>query len=308
MRWSALSILLLPVVGCATGAENLGSVPKVDSGRGVDTGSEPEDTGEADDTGTVSVDSAAPSDASSDTSPAIDTAPPDAGGCSMGLTKCGSTCVDTAKDPANCGACSTPCPTGDSCTIGVCVASCTAPKIKCGSTCVDTSGDVNNCGKCGTTCATGESCTAGACVPPVVTTTVSFPSSTSATKSGTLGGGGGGVFWNSGDYVSQSYARAVSATKLTINLTMSDRTSNYCFVGALNWNVMVNGTVVGTYSWTGGTTSGYLGPDRPISKSFTFAAISPVSGNFTLRIQATNTVCSGGGAWNWYPTGTATLQ
>jgi subtilase family serine protease len=40
--------------------------------------------------------------------------------CVGGTTKCGTVCVDTKKDPANCGACGTVCPSGQVCTASVC--------------------------------------------------------------------------------------------------------------------------------------------------------------------------------------------
>lgn len=307
MRWGSLLFLFGLASGCATASDDILAVPRSDGGRASDTGTAPEEETGGGPEDSATIDSAVVKDSGT----AEDTSKPETSSCAGGLTACGGSCVDLAKDAANCGACGASCPSGDSCNLGVCVSPCSAPKTKCGTACVDTSTDTSNCGACGTKCATGESCTGGACVPPTITTTVTFPSTTSTTKSGTLGTGGGGKFYQTGDYVTQTYPRTASASKLTVNFKMSDNTSDYCYVGSLKWNVLVNGTVVGSYSWTGGTTpwlSG-TGPDQTIAKTFTFTApIAAVSGNFTLRVQATSTVCSGGGAWNWYPGGTATLE
>jgi hypothetical protein len=42
-------------------------------------------------------------------------------GCSGGRTSCGGQCVDTQKDPNNCGACGVVC--AQNCRAGQCVAS-----------------------------------------------------------------------------------------------------------------------------------------------------------------------------------------
>jgi hypothetical protein len=46
----------------------------------------------------------------------------DGGTCSATQTSCGGQCVDTSKDPANCGACGTKCDTakGETCNGGKC--------------------------------------------------------------------------------------------------------------------------------------------------------------------------------------------
>ncbi len=83
---------------------------------------------------------------------------------------------------------------------------------------------------------------------------------------------------------------------------MTDVTAG-CAVGqALSWNVLVNGIVVGTYGFAGG--SG-VNP-RTITGSYTFA--SQPAGTVTLRLEATTTVCPGGSSWYWRAGGTATLR
>jgi hypothetical protein len=46
--------------------------------------------------------------------------PPDVG-CAAGQTACGSTCVNTATDSANCGGCGKACPPSDTCIASACV-------------------------------------------------------------------------------------------------------------------------------------------------------------------------------------------
>jgi len=83
--------------------------------------------------------------------------------CPSGLKQCGNQCVDTRYDPANCGACSTKCDTGEFCSNGTCGGGCTGGSTQCGDACTNTATDVNNCGGCGTKCADGELCSAGKC-------------------------------------------------------------------------------------------------------------------------------------------------
>jgi hypothetical protein len=138
-------------------------------------------------------------------------------------------------------------------------------------------------------------------------TVVSFPTTTSVCAGpdspGALGAGGGGARYQVGDSVSQAYARAASSTKLVLDFTMSDETGG-CAVGAtLTWNVQLNGTVVGSYSWVTAA-----GSTHTVSQTYSYAAIAPVAGMFTIEAIATSTVCSGGGSWNWTAGGTATIE
>lgn len=283
-------LLLVLVAGCATGSAEI-ELPERDGG--------------SSETQPAS-DSVAPTTKTDSSTPATDTSAIFETECDAGLARCSGVCVDTNSDEAHCGTCDKACATGERCVMGACEIVCMSPTTKCGTTCVNTNTDEKNCGACGNACGAGESCTSGSCIAP--STTVTFPSSTSSTfgtyaGSGTLGTGGGGRFYVSGDYVQQSFARSAPATKLSVNFRMSDTTSSYCYVGTLTWNVLVNGVVVGSYSWVGGS-----GGDKNVSQTYSFTSIAPSSGQFTLRFQATRTVCSGGGSWNWYSGGTATLQ
>jgi len=88
--------------------------------------------------------------------------------CPTGQTKCGTKCVDTTSDSANCGACDKPCPTGQACVASACALSCDLPKIKCTDKCVDPGFDADNCGGCGKKCASGPkstpACSSSACL------------------------------------------------------------------------------------------------------------------------------------------------
>jgi hypothetical protein len=85
-------------------------------------------------------------------------------------TSCGTACVDTATDPANCGGCGHACSVANaaaSCVAGACTFSCEAGWGDCdgmpGNGCEhDLSGDAANCGACGADCGGGK-CQAGAC-------------------------------------------------------------------------------------------------------------------------------------------------
>ena len=80
--------------------------------------------------------------------------------CPAGTTACDS-CVNLQTDTANCGGCSTPCPSGATCTAGVC--GCPLGDTSCTGACVNVTSDSNNCGACGNSCSTGQVCRSGSC-------------------------------------------------------------------------------------------------------------------------------------------------
>ena len=142
--------------------------------------------------------------------------------------------------------------------------------------------------------------------PPGVGVSVEFPSMTSSTRTGTLGAGGGGAWYVTGDYIQQTFAGTglAAITRLDVSFEMDDlTTSSACPVGPLSWNVLVNGRVVGAYGYAGGAAMGRI----RISMSYTFASVAAAAGAFTLRYEATSTVCPGASSWNWFPGGNATL-
>jgi len=87
--------------------------------------------------------------------------------CSFPTVCCGSTCVDSRSDNANCGMCGHACTTPLACSGGACAcqgAVCNAGDSCCASGCANTSNDPNNCGMCGKRCRTGEVCSGGQCL------------------------------------------------------------------------------------------------------------------------------------------------
>ncbi|MFO0604984.1 MAG: hypothetical protein U0324_17510 [Polyangiales bacterium] len=108
------------------------------------------------------------------------------GGCSSGVctggmmtcaaprSMCGTACVDTSTDVANCGGCGIMCPAGQGCASGACTATttCAAPRMTCGGVCTDVQSDRANCGLCGRACLSTQTCVAGSCT---ATTTCPAP-------------------------------------------------------------------------------------------------------------------------------------
>nr|MDQ3037149.1 FG-GAP-like repeat-containing protein [Myxococcota bacterium] len=92
--------------------------------------------------------------------------------CDAGFDDCNAARIDGCEaslstDSANCGVCGSACPSGQRCSMGMCLASCAAPLTACGLECVNAGTDPANCGGCGMACpdraAAAEVCAAGSC-------------------------------------------------------------------------------------------------------------------------------------------------
>ncbi len=83
--------------------------------------------------------------------------------CGAGTSLCGDACVDTAHDPAHCGACGAACAEGEVCSMGQCAIECLGGSTKCGDACIDVDHDPAHCGGCDVACLEGEVCSDGQC-------------------------------------------------------------------------------------------------------------------------------------------------
>lgn len=84
--------------------------------------------------------------------------------CALGLSPCGTACVDLTSDPNNCGMCGTMCDAGTVCSASQCAAMCTVGQLQCGQGCVDSMSSVLHCGGCNQLCLAGQQCSNGVCV------------------------------------------------------------------------------------------------------------------------------------------------
>ena len=140
------------------------------------------------------------------------------------------------------------------------------------------------------------------------TLALSYPSAGSTETCGgfttPLGVGGGGVCFQSGDELTETFTAVVPAgtffTRSRWQFTMDDLTG----AGSVNtFDVQVNGVVVGSFTSIGNGGN----PDslRTFDLRFEHA---PIQGpDVTLRIVATSTVPMGLSSWNWFPGGTVTF-
>jgi hypothetical protein len=138
---------------------------------------------------------------------------------------------------------------------------------------------------------------------------VEFPSRDSMHHTGAeLGEGGGGRYFQAGDYLEETFdgtglGRITSADAM---FDMDDFTNGACVVGPLSFDATINGVWVGTYGYDGGGGLGRMAFDE----SWSFGAITgegAAGDSYTVRFEANETVCPGGGSWNWFPDGSLTL-
>lgn len=107
----------------------------------------------------------------------------------------------------------------------------------------------------------------------------------------------------------QTFSRAVCSSSMDVDFNMSDFTDGFaCAVASpLRFNILLNGTIVGTYNFPGGT-GGPFGTSWHVKGTIPYAAVSASGGAFTLRFEALDTVCAGGGSWDWIAGGSVTLH
>jgi hypothetical protein len=145
--------------------------------------------------------------------------------------------------------------------------------------------------------------------PCAVSTT--FPTAGATVSNGTattLGAIGGTRYYTVGNFLEETvtFAGRSSIGGLRLQIQMNDQTQG-CAVGATHsFDVIVNGTTVGTYSFT--TPAAAPAGTISIDRSLTFPAIAGGGGGnaYTIRLQATTSVCGGGNSWMWIAGGTAT--
>ena len=138
---------------------------------------------------------------------------------------------------------------------------------------------------------------------------LAFPSNSSVTPDGYASDYG--YYWTAGDDIRESFSGTgmVSVDTLDLEFYLIDSTYDTfdCIVGELGFDVSLNGTVVGSFSYAGGYGYGYY----PYDLNFVFPRVygtGATGDDYEIAITATSTVCVGGGAWQWYPYGTTTMS
>ena len=141
-----------------------------------------------------------------------------------------------------------------------------------------------------------------------------FPRASTATwstfASSTVGASEGmGFYFVAGSYAEDTYTDTdlTSLTSLDLNIDMYDSTSG-CAIGEVyRFAVTVNGFDAGEYSWEGGRGGGAT---FAVVDSYAFPPIAGAGDgdDYTLRIEALDTVCPGGSSWSWMSGGVTTLR
>ncbi|MBN1605101.1 MAG: hypothetical protein JW940_00635 [Polyangiaceae bacterium] len=92
--------------------------------------------------------------------------------CTLGLTVCDGSCVDTATDSSNCSKCGVQCGAGLSCSNGGCCPAgktnvggicCYPGESNCNGECFDLQNDSQHCGTCYIGCSMNQECQGGSC-------------------------------------------------------------------------------------------------------------------------------------------------
>jgi hypothetical protein len=87
------------------------------------------------------------------------------GACTVGMSMCGATCVDTSTDQRSCGSCGARCSDEDACIQGVCTRpACASGQPMCGGECCP---DSDSCqyGVCAPVCFNAQPMCSGTCCP-----------------------------------------------------------------------------------------------------------------------------------------------
>lgn len=114
-----------------------------------------------------------------------------------------------------------------------------------------------------------------------------------------------GYCMSKGDYIDQGFARTASMSKATVTLRIDDQT-NGCSAGSTHrFDVVLDSVKIGQLAWT--TPLVGTAGVRTLSNAFTFASRAP-SAAPSITIQAAESVCSGGGSWQWRSGGSVTIQ
>lgn len=148
--------------------------------------------------------------------------------CDIGEIRCGTVCVRSESDPANCGMCGNTCPPAEVCSTGMCAPVCDAPLVACGRNCVDLQSDPDHCGSCSNVCATGI-CIDALCSSGTAGHAVLIGHDFTTTRVGMNRIAGNAVFLGAGApvrvlvYEGRARAASITGTDLAINQVSTSR-------------------------------------------------------------------------------------
>jgi len=148
--------------------------------------------------------------------------------CDIGEIRCGTVCVRSESDPANCGMCGNACPPAEVCSMGTCAPVCDPPLVACGRNCVDLQSDPDHCGSCPNVCATGI-CIDALCSSGTAGHVVLVGHDFTTTRVGMNRIAGNSVFLGAGApvrvlvYEGRARAASITGTDLAINQVSTSR-------------------------------------------------------------------------------------
>jgi hypothetical protein len=154
-----------------------------------------------------------------------------------------------------------------------------------------------------------------------VTATLDFPSVDSTlwdSGDGVLaplgkGGTSGGVYvWDKGDYVEETFVdtKVPVVASVDFSLEMDDYTnSTACpHVTDLHFGIYVNDTDIGEYSFPYGLKAGTVKISDHLDLKTPVSGAGKDGDEYTIRYEALETVCGGGGSYNWFAGGSFVLN